>query len=353
MMQAGPVEKEPSKEERLNEIKEFSSKRITWSFVLCYLFHLFEKQHREMVSVNRTLQEEEKEEEEEEDVEVNSRQSQTTFHQAFLCSLKLGLTQEIRYASTYRFLTENFSIFNKQCSVSYPAAKLEELIEYKTAQQAQNTASDTDRFSNFQEEKTLPSEFQKSEVKDSPEQKLPYPNVNEVCFQWYSPSFDSIITALNQNQSPIYLLCTATKKKDKPGEILCLTDYFLFPHHFITDIYKRIKKTIHLKEVQQKTASPLQQAKTTGGVKRKSKPNTNLNSSDITSDAEAELQKEIFLILEDIQVLLKPKAEKLFKAPFELNNPNLNQLLEMFDVSSGSCLITSDIASWILKLIFP
>lgn len=35
MMQAGPVEKEPSKEERLKEIKEFSSKHITWSFVLC------------------------------------------------------------------------------------------------------------------------------------------------------------------------------------------------------------------------------------------------------------------------------------------------------------------------------
>ena len=51
----------------------------------------------------------------------------------------------------------------------------------------------------------------------------------------------------------------------------------------------RIKKTIHLKEVQQKAASPLQQIKNLSGTKQKSKLNVNIGPSEISSDLEMEL----------------------------------------------------------------
>ena len=201
-------------------------------YFLVYSFHLFEQQHRTMISVNRTLQEED-------DVTGSSRQSQTTFHQAFLCSLNLGLSQQIRYATTYSFLTKNFLIFSKQCSIGSVAPKLEDLIEFRKDSSTTSEPPNKERFSAFQEETTLPSEFHSSNDNVLSEQKLPYPNVNEVCFQWYSASFNSTVMALHEQESPIYLFCTATKKKEKPGELDCLVDYFIFPHNFITDIYKR------------------------------------------------------------------------------------------------------------------
>ncbi|XP_052823613.1 cilia- and flagella-associated protein 54-like [Octopus bimaculoides] len=330
-----------SEEEQMKKIKAISSSKISWMHIFSYLVSLSDELYQTIVSANETFQEDTSE----------SDEAPESFYKTFMYSMPLDQSIRLQYTNTYSFLSNNFSLFTRHCSTINIPAEVEELAITlnHVLEEDQNIISESLKALNLENCSAKGLLQDSPSVNQKPTSMFPwsmtYPKSEEVCFQWYSPLFES----LSQKNLPdhsesnnMHLLCSMTKKV-KQDEYQCYTNNFILPRKFAVDLYKRIKKAIHMKEIAEK---PL------NSKPRKPVLHSRKSFGSFSSDAETQdYQRHVLSILQEIQKLFAPTSRySISQMPFE--ETNLNHLLELFNVNVGSHLITGELAVWLTNLVF-